>query len=78
MIITELYKTYIYKRYLELLNSGIQPSDLNNNDLWKIFEWFSCIKLSEEYKTMFYHYDDIDSEFKENNKPCTKNDYKTY
>lgn len=46
---------------------------MDNNHLWKIFEWYSCIKLSEEYKTIFYNYDDIEPEFKEINK-MSRND----
>ena len=41
--------------------------------MWKIFEYYSCIKLSEEYKKHFYEYDDIDPTFKELNK-MTRND----
>jgi len=61
---TELYNIYIYEKYKELKNSG---KILDNNDLWKIFEWFSCIKLSEKYKRSFYEYSDIDPTFKEDN-----------
>lgn len=62
--ITELYNIYIYEKYKELKNSG---KVLDNNDLWKIFEWFSCIKLTEKYERTFYEYSDIDPTFKENN-----------
>ena len=41
--------------------------------MWKIFEYYSCIKLSEEYKKPFYEYDDIDPTFKELNK-MSRND----
>ena len=44
---------------LDLINSGKELSDCNNYDLAKIFEYYSCIKLSEEYKQYFYHYDKI-------------------
>jgi hypothetical protein len=27
--------------------------DFDNNDLWKIFEYFTCVKLSNEYKEYF-------------------------
>ena len=67
MTTIELYKNNIYQRYTELINAGKKQNDLNNNDLWKIFEWYSCIKLSEENKTTFYNYEDIEPEFKENN-----------
>lgn len=47
--------------------------ELDNNDLWKIFEYYSCLKLSEEFKKPFYEYDDIDPTFKELNK-MSRND----
>jgi hypothetical protein len=59
------YFIYIFEKYKDLKNSGKQVFD--NNDLWKIFEYYTCIKLSEEYKQIFYEYDDIDPDFKENN-----------
>ena len=34
----------------------------------KLFEWYTCIKLSQEYKTTFYEYSDIDPDFREENK----------
>jgi superfamily II DNA or RNA helicase len=61
---TDLYNINIYEKYKELKNSG---KIVDNNDLWKIFEWFSCIKLSEKYKRPFYEYCDIDPTFKEDN-----------
>jgi len=59
------YKIKIYERYSDL--KKLNKPELNNNDLWKIFEYYSCIKLSEEYKKQFYEYDDIDPDFKELN-----------
>jgi superfamily II DNA or RNA helicase len=59
------YNTYIYERYRNLKNSGKQNFD--NNDLWKIFEYYGSIKLTEQYKTQFYEYDDIDPSEKEKN-----------
>jgi hypothetical protein len=59
------YKTYIYRRYLDLLNSGKKSDELTNNDLAKIFELYSCIKLSEEFKQVFFEYSDINPDFKE-------------
>jgi hypothetical protein len=70
--ITEKYKFYIYNRYKDLLNAK-PPQDFDNNDLCKIFEYFSCIKLSNEYGQDFYEYSDIDPEFKEINQ-MSKND----
>jgi superfamily II DNA or RNA helicase len=65
------YIINIYERYLDLKNSN--KPELDNNDLWKIFEYYSCLKLSEEYKKPFYEYDDIDPTFKELNK-MSRND----
>jgi len=61
------YKIQIYERYRNLLNAGLKASDLDNNHLWKIFEYLSCIKLSEERNSLFYEYNDIDPSFKEVN-----------
>ena len=72
MKMIQRYNIYIYNRYKDLLNSK-KSSELDNNDLCKIFEYYSCIKLTEEYNTFFYEYDDIDPEFEENNQ-MTKND----
>ena len=66
MKLVNLYKIYIYEKYKELIK--LDKEIFDNNDLWKIFEWYSCIKLSEEYNQTFYEYDDIDPEFKENNR----------
>ena len=67
----ERYKLLIYERYKDLLNAN--KNELDNYDLSKIFEYYSCIKLSEEYNKPFYEYNDIDSTFKEINN-MTKND----
>ena len=67
------YKRLIIDRCLDLINSGKELSDCNNYDLAKIFEYYSCIKLSEEYKQQFYEYTDIDNNFKEEH-GLTKND----
>ena len=70
----EHYNKYIiniFQRYTDLKKSKKESFD--NNDLWKIFEYYSCIKLSEEYKKPFYEYDDIDPTFKELNK-MSRND----
>ena len=47
--------------------------ELDNYDLSKIFEYYSCIKLTEEYRQNFYVYDDILPNFKEDNQ-MTRND----
>ena len=72
MSIIEIYKNHIYNRFKALLRAK-KIEDLDNKDLSKIFEYFSCIKLTEEYKTAFYEYADIDPEFKELNQ-MTRND----
>ena len=59
------YNIHIYERFKDLKQSG--KNNYDNNDLWKIFEYFSCIKLSEKYNQQFYEYDDIDPTFKEVN-----------
>jgi hypothetical protein len=71
MAINNLYLIYIYERYTDLKNSNKQG--INNNDLCKIFEYYSCLKLSEEYGKPFYEYNDIDPTFKEINK-MSRND----
>ena len=82
---TEINNYYIniYERYLDRWPSGQREAlpdlknsnkvEFDNNDLWKIFEYYSCIKLSQEYNTIFYEYDDIKPEFKEINK-MSRND----
>ena len=73
MDINNVYRNNILDRYKDLKSSN--KTDFNNNDLWKIFEWFCCIKLSEESLTniKFREYDDIDPDFKEHNK-MSRND----
>ena len=70
MKVNKLYKIYIYEKYIELKNS---EKILDNYDLAKIFEWFSCIYLYQQYNKLFYEYSDIDPTFKEMNN-MTKND----
>jgi superfamily II DNA or RNA helicase len=65
------YTINIYERYVDLKKSN--KPELDNNDLWKIFEYYSCLKLSEEFKKPFYEYDDIEPTFKELNK-MSRND----
>ena len=60
-----IYNKHIYDRYKSLINSGKTNDLLTNNDLAKIFEYYSCIMLMNEYKQKFYEYDDINSDFKE-------------
>ena len=58
-----IYTQNIYERYKSLKESS--KTEFNNNDLCKIFEYYSCIKLTEEFGTPFYEYGDIDCSFKE-------------
>ena len=67
------YKIYIHNRYQDLIKSSKTKDNLNNFDLAKIFEYYSCIKLSEESTQPFYEYYDIEPEFKEENN-MSKND----
>ena len=71
MNIIDIYKNHIYDKFKDLLIAK-KIEELDNNDLCKIFEYFSCIKLTEEYKTAFYEYADIDPEFKELNQMTKK------
>ena len=65
------YLIKIFERYCDLKKSNKQY--LDNYYLSKILEYFSCIKLSEEYLRPFYEYDDIESDYKEINH-MTRND----
>jgi hypothetical protein len=65
------YLINIFERYTDLKKSNKLEFDSActslrdcNNDLWKIFEYYSCLKLSEEYKKPYDEYDDIDPTFK--------------
>jgi hypothetical protein len=60
------YKTYIYELYKNQ-KLAFPDRELSYKELSKIFEYFSCIKLTEQYKTQFYEYKDIDPTFKEDN-----------
>ena len=68
-----LYNKHIYDRFKSLIDSGKKNGEINNNDLAKIFEYYSCIKLMNEYNQKFYEYDDINPEFKEINQ-MSRND----
>jgi superfamily II DNA or RNA helicase len=56
----DVYRYYIYEIYKTL-------KTYENLDLCKIFEYFICIKLTEEYGCQLYEYRDIPIEFKEEN-----------
>jgi superfamily II DNA or RNA helicase len=70
MDIHKLYRIYIYERYKELKKAD---KTIDNYDLAKIFEWYSCIYLYQQYNRSFYEYNDIDPTFKEDNQ-MSKND----
>lgn len=69
MNITNQYKINIYEKWLIIKDLYNQTKD--NKLISKIFEYYTCIKLSEEYKKTFYEYSDIDPDidpdFKESN-----------
>jgi ERCC4-related helicase len=68
------YNIYIHERVKDLINSGKTFDDFDYKfDLHKIFEYFSCIKLTQDYNTPFYEYNDIDPTFKEE-KHMNRND----
>jgi len=70
MDIIPKYNIYIQQIYKDLINS---KKEIDNFDLAKIFEYFCAIQLSDKYKQQFYEYNDIDPNFKEDNK-LTRND----
>tara|TARA_Y100000389_G_C17471304_1_gene531415 strand:+ start:8174 stop:10645 length:2472 start_codon:yes stop_codon:yes gene_type:complete len=59
--IANRYIYYIHEIYKNLTNK-------ENIDLCKIFEYYVCIKLTQEYQQDFFEYSDISPEFKEQNK----------
>jgi hypothetical protein len=59
----DIYKKAIYRKYSDLLKSGKKSTELDNNDLAKIFKLYSAIRLSEELNQQFYMYSDIDGNF---------------
>ncbi len=61
-----LYVKYIQDIFGLLKKSG--KDELTNNNLAKIFEYYSCVKLQERFDKPFYLYEDIDPNFKELNK----------
>ena len=70
MELIDKYNIYIRDSYDDLIFSG---KEIDNYDLDKIFEYYSCIQLSKKYNQIFYEYNDIDPTFKEQNK-MTRND----
>ncbi len=64
-------REFIYERYKDI--KKFNKPELDNFDLCKIFEYYTCNKLSKEYQKQFYEYNDIDPNFKELNK-MSRND----
>lgn len=71
MSLNEIYRYLIFERYNDLKLSG--KIEYDNKDLCKIFEYYTCILLTEEYGEQFLEYNDISPEYKELNK-MSKND----
>lgn len=46
-----LYDIYIYERYKDLKKS--EKIEYDNNDLSKIFEWFSCIYQQKRQRSNY-------------------------
>ncbi len=65
------YNINIFERYSDLKNAG--KTNVTHYDLAKIFEYYTCIKLSQEFNQTFLEYDDIPPNFKEENK-MSRND----
>jgi superfamily II DNA/RNA helicase len=73
-LLIQRYNIYIFERIQDLINSGKKIDDFDyKSDLHKIFEYYSCIKLTQEYNVPFYEYSDINPSFKEE-KNMSKND----
>jgi hypothetical protein len=66
MNITNQYKINIYEKWL--LIKDIYNESKDNKIISKLFEYYTCIKLTEEYKKVFYEYSNIDPDFREENK----------
>lgn len=58
------YNSIIFKLYSNLIEN---KNELNNYSLAKIFEYYSCIQLSNEYNQNFFIYDDIPPDYKNKN-----------
>ena len=58
----------IYDRLCMLINGGkTLKEQWNNHDLSKIFETYTCLQLSNSDGKIYYEYEDIDADFKEDN-----------
>ena len=66
MDIIDNYNSKIRELYQSKLISK-SPDELDNNDLAKIFEYYTCIQLTKEFNEEFLTYEDISPDFKEEN-----------
>ena len=57
----------ITKLINDLYIENAKLKDKTNISLAKMFEWYTCYKLTDKYNRPFYHYSDIDPDFKEKN-----------
>lgn len=58
----------IYDRLCILINAGkTSKEQWNNHDLSKIFETYTCFQLSKSDNKIYYEYEDINADFKEDN-----------
>ena len=60
----KLYNYHIYDIYKNLKKSKVK---LDNNNLWRIFEYYTCLKLNETYNDTYLIYDDLSPDYKEEN-----------
>ena len=51
MELVDLYNNIIKDRYNDLIFSG---KEIDNYDLAKIFEYYSCVQLSKKYNNNYY------------------------
>ena len=63
MNFNDIYDCIIYERYNDLILSG--KENIDNTDLDKIFEYYTCLQLTKEHNQQFYEYNDISPDFKE-------------
>jgi hypothetical protein len=61
------YQSHILNRITFLINASKQISNLTNNELALIFEYYTAIHLMKQYNQLFLIYSDIDPNFKELN-----------
>jgi primosomal protein N' len=64
MTLISYYNYLILNLYKNFKDNNIE---LDYYKLAKIYEYYTCIKLEEEYDELFYEYDIMPPEFKENN-----------